>query len=187
MSFKSKHPAVVRTLARLALCAFMLIPAWALAFTPFVVRDIQVQGLQRLDPGTVFGYLPVGVGDEFTEEHASETIQRLYSSGFFNDVSIDIDDDVLVVVVQERPTIASVSFTGMREFDPKAITKALAQVGFAEGRIFDRSMLERAEFELKQQYLSKGKYGVEVHPVITPLPRNRVGRSEEHTSELQSR
>ena len=177
MSFKSKHPAVVRTLARLALCAFMLIPAWALAFTPFVVRDIQVQGLQRLDPGTVFGYLPVAVGDEFTEAHASEAIQRLYSSGFFNDVSIDIDDDVLVVVVQERPTIASVSFTGMREFDPKAITKALAQVGFAEGRIFDRSMLERAEFELKQQYLSKGKYGVEVHPVITPLPRNRVGIS----------
>src|SRR5690625_657877 len=231
MSLKVKLQTIARTLSRLILSSFLLMPALALAFTPFVIRDIQVQGLQRLDPGAVFGYLPVGVGDEFTEEHASETIQRLYSSGFCNDVSIDAADDVIVVAVQERPTIASISFTGMREFDPKAITKALAQVGFSEGRIFDRSMLERAEFELKQQYLSKGKYAVEINPVITPLPRNRVGvsfdifegdlakikeinivgnediktgtllnqmelttsgimtwyRSEEHTSELQSR
>ncbi|HLR82737.1 MAG TPA: outer membrane protein assembly factor BamA [Paenalcaligenes sp.] len=177
MSLKVKLQTIARTLSRLILSSLLLMPALALAFTPFVIRDIQVQGLQRLDPGAVFGYLPVGVGDEFTEDHASETIQRLYSSGFFNDVSIDVEDDVLVVAVQERPTIASVSFTGMREFDPKAITKALAQVGFSEGRIFDRSMLERAEFELKQQYLSKGKYAVEVEPVITPLPRNRVGVS----------
>src|SRR5690606_31710535 len=79
--------------------------------------------------------------------------------------------------VQERPTIASVSFNGMHEFDPKAITTSLGQVGFGQGRVFDRSMLERAEFELKQQYLSKGKYGVEINPIITPLPRNRVGVS----------
>lgn len=177
MSFKRKLRTTVRTLSRFVLGCLMFVPALALAFTPFVVRDIQVEGLQRLDPGTVFGYLPVGVGEEFTEEHASEAIQRLYSSGFFNDVSIDIDGDVLVVIVQERPTIASVSFSGMREFDPKIITQALAQVGFSEGRIFDRSMLERAEFELKQQYLSKGKYAVEINPVITPLPRNRVGVS----------
>ena len=81
------------------------------------------------------------------------------------------------MVVQERPTIASVNFNGMREFDSKAIIKSLGQVGFAEGRIFDRSMLERAEYELKQQYLSKGKYGVEVTSTVTPLPRNRVGVS----------
>src|SRR5690606_37051125 len=83
--------------------------------------------------------------------------------------------DVLVVNVQERPTIASVTFNGMREFDANAITKSLMQVGFGQGRVFDRSMLERAEFEIKQQYLSKGTYGVEITPVITPLPRNRVG------------
>lgn len=177
MSFKDKLQIIKRTVSQLFVSALMFFPAAVLAFSPFIVRDIQVEGLQRLDPGTVFGYLPVGVGDEFTEDHASEAIQRLYSSGFFNDVSIDIDDDVLVIIVQERPTIASISFSGMREFDSKAITKALAQVGFAEGRIFDRSMLERAEFELKQQYLSKGKYGVEINPVLTPLPRNRIGVS----------
>src|SRR5690606_34692334 len=159
------------------LLATLLAPSLASAFTPFVVRDIQVNGIQRVDAGTIFTYLPVRVGETFTEAQAAEAIQRLYATGFFNDVQIDTTNDVLVVTVQERPTIASVTFNGMREFDSKAITQALSQVGFGQGRVFDRSMLERAEFEIKQQYLSKGKYGVEVTPVITPLPRNRVGVS----------
>jgi len=153
----------------------MLAPAWAYAFEPFVVRDIRVEGIQRIDPGTVFGYLPVKVGQTFSEDEASEAVRRLYSAGFFSDVQIQTDNNMVVVVVKERPVIASINFNGLREFDAKAITTSLAQVGFGEGRIFDRSMLERAEFELKQQYLSKGKYGVEVTATITPLPRNRVG------------
>src|SRR5699024_1628674 len=136
-----------------------------------------VEGVQRVDPGTIFSYLPVKVGDEFTEDQAAEAIQRLYATGFFNDVQIQTDNDILVVVVSERPTIASITFNGMREFDSKAIVKSLAEVGFGQGRVFDRSMLERAEFEIQQQYLSKGKYGVEINPIITPLPRNRVGVS----------
>ncbi len=159
------------------LIAALLVPAIAHAFDPFVVRDIRVEGIQRTDAGTVFGYLPVKVGEKFTEEEATEAIRRLYGTGFFTDVQIQTDNNVVVVVVQERPTIASVNFNGMREFDSKAITTSLAQVGFAEGRIFDRSMLERAEYELKQQYLSKGKYGIEVTSTVTPLPRNRVGVS----------
>src|SRR5690606_18066245 len=134
---------------------------------------------QRDDAGTIFSYLPVKVGEQFTEAQASEAIQRLYATGFFSDVRIDTANDVLVVTVQERPTIASVSFNGMREFDVKGITQSLKQVGFGEGRVFDRSMLERARFEIEQQYLSKGKYGVEINPIITPLPRNRVGVSFE--------
>src|SRR5690625_2203029 len=129
MSLKVKLQTIARTLSRLILSSFLLMPALALAFTPFVIRDIQVQGLQRLDPGAVFGYLPVGVGDEFTEEHASETIQRLYSSGFFNDVSIDVADDVLVVAVQERPTIASISLPAISVIYPRHITKAWARIG----------------------------------------------------------
>lgn len=154
-----------------------LLAPLAHAFTPFVIQDIQVNGIQRIDPGAVFGFLPVKVGETFDDAKASESIQRLYSSGFFNDVKIDTENNVLVITVQERPTIASVSFNGMREFNEKNISQSLAQVGFSEGRIFDRSMLERAEFELKQQYLAKGKYGVEISPIITPLPRNRVGIS----------
>ncbi|HUH59738.1 MAG TPA: outer membrane protein assembly factor BamA, partial [Candidimonas sp.] len=175
MSFSRKFPFAKRALP--ILLAAMLVPSFANAFSPFVVRDIQVNGIQRVDAGTIFSYLPVKVGEQFTEAQASEAIQRLYATGFFSDVKIDTANNVLVVSVQERPTIASVSFNGMHEFDSKAIIKSLGAVGFGQGRVFDRSMLERAEFELKQQYLSKGKYGVEISPIITPLPRNRVGVS----------
>ncbi|GAB3332082.1 outer membrane protein assembly factor BamA [Bordetella tumulicola] len=159
------------------LIAALLLPAIAHAFEPFVVRDIRVEGIQRTDAGTVFGYLPVKVGEEFTEAEATEAVRRLYGTGYFSDVNIRTDNNVVVVAVQERPTIASVTFAGMREFDSAAITKSLMQVGFGEGRVFDQSMLERAEFELKEQYLGKGKYGVEVTSTVTPLPRNRVGVS----------
>ena len=175
MSFSRKSSFAKRALP--ALLAALLMPGIASAFTPFVVRDIQVNGIQRVDAGTVFSYLPVRVGEEFNETQAAEAIQRLYATGFFSDVKIDTTNDVLVVTVDERPTIASVSFNGMRSFDAPTITTSLAQVGFGQGRVFDRSMLERAEFELKQQYLSQGKYGVEINPIITPLPRNRVGVS----------
>ncbi|MVW73139.1 outer membrane protein assembly factor BamA [Bordetella sp. 15P40C-2] len=159
------------------LLAALLLPAIAHAFEPFVVRDIRVEGIQRTDAGTIFGYLPVKVGERFTESEATEAVRRLYGTGFFSDVKIETSNDEVVVVVQERPTIASVTFNGMREFDSAAITKSLLQVGFGEGRIFDQSMLERAEYELKEQYLGKGKYGVEVTATVTPLPRNRVGVS----------
>jgi len=159
------------------LLAAVLAPGLASAFSPFVVRDIRVNGIQRVDPGTVFSYLPVKVGETFTEADAAQAIQKLYGSGFFSDVKIDSENGVLVVSVKERPTIAAVTFNGMREFDAKAITKSLSQVGFGQGRVFDRSLLERAVFEIKQQYLSKGKYAVQVNPIITPLPRNRVGIS----------
>src|SRR5699024_6684696 len=177
MSFLPKY-ALTRRLAPLVLTA-LLTPALTWAFSPFVVKDIQVEGVQRVDPGTIFTYLPVKVGEEFTEDQAAEAIQGLYSTGFFSDVSINVDNDVVVVMVDERPTIASVNFNGMREFDAKNITQSLAEVGFGQGRVFDRSLLERAQDEIQQQYLAKGKYGVEIHPIITPLPRNRVGISFE--------
>lgn len=157
--------------ATVMLCA----PAVSHAFAPFVVKDIRVEGIQRLDPGTIFNYLPVKVGQTFTNEQAGDAIRRLYASGFFNDVDIRRDGDVLVVAVQERPTIASLSFNGMHTFEAKTITAALNKVNFGEGQIFDESMLEKAVYELKQQYLAKGLYGVEVTTTVTPLPRNRVG------------
>jgi len=157
------------------LAGMLIFPLAAQAFDPFVVKDIRIEGIQRTEPGTIFGYLPVKVGETFSDEAATDAVRRLYATGFFRDVRIETDDDVVVVVVQERPTIASITFNGMREFDSKAIIDSLRRVGFGEGRTFDRSMLEQAELELKQQYLSKAKYGVEVTSTITPLPRNRVG------------
>lgn len=170
--------AFANTIGRLkqVLCVVLLmVPVLAMAFSPFKVKDIRVDGIQRTEAGIVFSYIPVKVGETFTEEMATEIIRQLYSTGFFSDVQISTANDIVVVTVQERPVIASITFSGMREFESKQIIDAFRQVGFGEGRIFDQSMLQQAEFELQQQYLSKGKYGVEITSTTTPLPRNRIG------------
>jgi outer membrane protein insertion porin family len=159
---------------RVVLLLLALHAATATAIEPFVVRDIRVEGIQRTEAGTVFGYLPVKVGDLMTDEKAAQAIRALYATGFFRDVTLERDGDVLVVVVQERPSIAQVDFTGVREFNKEDLVKGLRQVGLGVGRIFDRGLLERAEQELKRQYLSRGYYAVDVSTTVTPLERNRV-------------
>ena len=161
--------------ARVALAVCLAGPLAANAFTPFVIGDIRIEGMQRTEPGTIFGQLPVKVGQQFTDDLATEAVRRLYATGLFSDVRIETANRVVVVVVQERATIASLSFSGMREFEPKGMTDSLRQIGFGDGRVFDQSMLEQAEFELRQQYLAKGKYAAEITSTVTPLPRNRVG------------
>ncbi len=148
--------------------------AAAAALEPFVIRDIRVEGIQRTEAGTVFSYLPVRVGDTLTDEKAAQAIRALFATGFFRDVSLEREGDVLVVVVQERPSIAQIEFTGLREFSKDEITNGLRQIGISEGRILDRGVLERAEQELKRQYLSRGYYAVSISTTVTPLERNRV-------------
>ena len=144
-------------------------------FKPFVVKDIRVEGLQRTEPGTVFSYLPVKVGETMDEQRAQRALRALFATGFFQDVRLEVENDVLVVLVTERPAIAQIDFVGMKEFEPEAVRKVLRENGMSEGRIFDRSVLDLAEQELKKQYLSKGMYAVEVQTTVTPLERNRVG------------
>jgi outer membrane protein insertion porin family len=146
----------------------------ASAFEPFQVKDIRVEGIQRTEPGTVFNYLPVRVGETMTEDKAAQAIRSLYATGFFKDVTLEAEGGVLVVSVQERPAIAQINFSGNKEFNKEALRGALKEIGLSEGRIFDRSLLERAEQELKNQYLAKGKYGVRIETTVTPLERNRV-------------
>lgn len=147
--------------------------SWALE--PFVVKDIRVEGIQRTEAGTVFSYLPVKVGDTLDDEKAATAIKTLYATGFFKDVRLESDNGVLLVVVEERPAIAQITIVGAKEFEKDKLKEGLKQAGLAESRIFDRSMLEKAEQELKQQYLSRGKYGVKITTTTTPLDRNRVG------------
>ncbi|MGH8766407.1 MAG: outer membrane protein assembly factor BamA, partial [Burkholderiales bacterium] len=160
-------------------CAWLVFASAALAqaltFKPFVVKDIRVEGLQRTEPGTVFSYLPVKVGETMTEEKAQQALRALFATGFFRDVRLEVEKDVLVVLVEERPAIAQVDFTGVKEFEPDNLKKILREVGLAEGRTFDRSVLDAAEQELKRQYLSRGRYAAEVQTTVTPLERNRVG------------
>lgn len=157
------------------LAGLVAIPAWA--FEPFVIKDIRVEGIQRTEAGTVFGYLPVKVGQTMTNDKAAESIKALFATGFFKDVRVEVEGGVLVVTVEERPAIAQIDFTGMKEFDKDTIKKALKEFGIAESRIFDRAVLERAEQELKRQYLTRGKYSALITTTVTPLERNRVGIS----------
>ncbi len=159
---------------RLVLLLLTLCAAPAAAIESFVIKDIRVEGIQRTEAGTVFSYLPVKVGDTMTDEKAAQAIRALFATGFFKDVSLEVDNGVLVVVVQERPSVAQVEFVGVKEFDKEQLTKGLRQVGLGEGRIFDKGLLDRAEQELKRQYLSRGMYSVTVNTTVTPLERNRV-------------
>jgi outer membrane protein insertion porin family len=160
---------------RVGFLLLALASAPALAIEPFVVKDIRVEGIQRTEAGTVFSYLPVKVGDTMTDERASQTIRALFATGFFSDVTVEVEDEgVLVIVLQERPSIAQIEFSGMKEFDRDTVLKAMSQIGLAEGRIFDKGVLDRAEQELKRQYLTRGRYATNVSTTVTPLERNRV-------------
>ena len=140
----------------------------------FTIRDIRVEGIQRTEPGTVFSHLPFRVGDEYTPERGSQAIRDLYASGLFRDIDLAVDGDVLVVNLIERPAVASIETSGIKAFDKEGVEKSLRDVGLAEGRIFDQSILDRADQELRRQYLSRGYYGVDVKTTATPLERNRV-------------
>ncbi|MEY4209209.1 MAG: hypothetical protein RLZZ20_2361 [Pseudomonadota bacterium] len=158
----------------IAAAAFSLCAGHGFAVDPFTVKDIRVEGIQRTEAGTVFSYLPVRVGDTFNDEKAAAAIKALYATGFFKDVRIEADGNVLVVLVEERPAIASVDFTGVKEFDKKQLTKSLKDLGLGESRILDKALVDRAEQELKRQYLSRGLYGMQVTTTVTPIERNRV-------------
>ncbi len=147
------------------------------AFDPFTVRDIRVEGLQRTEPGTIFGYLPIKVGETMTDERAAQAIRTLYATGFFSDVRLEVDGNVLIVTVQERPAIAQIDITGAKEFSGDQLKAALRGIGLADGRIFDKAQLERAEQEIKRQYINRGRYAAQVQTTVTPLERNRVGIS----------
>ena len=146
----------------------------AFAFEPFVIRDIRIEGIQRVEAGTVFGYLPVKVGETMTEERAAEAIRALFATGLFTDVRVEVEGNVVVVVVAERPAIAQIDFVGMKEFPADKVRKALRENGIAEGRTYDKALIDQAEQEIKRQYLATGRYGVIVTTTITPLDRNRV-------------
>jgi outer membrane protein insertion porin family len=166
-------PTLVRRALTFALLLLAVAPC-ARAFEPFTAKDIRVEGLRRLSAGTVFNYLPIQVGERVDDRRARQAIHALYKTGFFRDVSLDRDGDVLVVSVEERPSIDAVDITGNRALDTKQLKEALERVGLARGRVFNRSLLDRVEQELQRQYFSLGRYGVQIKTTVTPLERNRV-------------
>lgn len=144
------------------------------ALESFVVSDIRVEGIQRTEAGTVFSYLPVKVGDALSEEQASVALRALFATGFFADVSLRVEKGVLVVIVRERPSIASVEINGVKDIPKDQLRDNLKFVGLAEGRIFDKAALDKSEIELKRLYVARGKYAVSIKTTVTELERNRV-------------
>ncbi|MGQ0657690.1 MAG: outer membrane protein assembly factor BamA [Chromatiales bacterium] len=153
---------------------FALLSVAVHAVEPFVVKDIRLQGLSRISPGTVFNYLPVKVGDAFDERRSADAIKALFKTGLFEDVRLERDGDVLVVVVREREAISQITYSGNDSISTEELQKALKQIGFAEGEVYDKSKLDKVTQELKRQYFAQGKYGVRVDTGVTSLEGNRV-------------
>ena len=146
----------------------------AFAVEAFVLKDIRVEGLQRSDAGTVFAALPFRVGDTYNDAKGAAALRALFATGLFKDVRIEIDGEVVVVIVEERSVVANIDFVGLKEFDKEALSKSLKDFGISEGMPFDKALADRAEQELKRQYLTRSLYGAEVVTTVTPQERNRV-------------
>jgi outer membrane protein insertion porin family len=157
-----------------ALVLLACLTAKAHAFEPFVASDIRIDGLQRISAGTVFTYLPVEKGDRVTEERMQQAIRALYKTGFFTDVQVSRQNDILVITVKERPAISKIQIKGNKDLKTEDLLKGLKQIGLAEGEPFDRLSLDRVTQELTRQYYNRGKYNVTVDPKVIGLDRNRV-------------
>lgn len=141
----------------------------------FIIQDIRVEGLERITPGTVFNYLPMRVGDRFDDSRSSEAVRALFKTGFFDDVRLERDGNVLVFLFKERPAIGSIQMSGNKDVKTEDVLESLKQFGFAEGRVFVQAQLDQVEQELRRQYYSAGKYGARIETTVSPLDNNRVG------------
>jgi outer membrane protein insertion porin family len=176
MRFTSRSTPFRPSLLSIALATALQVgSAWAVE--PFVLKDIRVEGLQRSDAGTVFASLPFRIGDTYTDEKGAAALRALFATGLFKDVRLDVEGGVVVVIVEERPVIANIDFVGLKEFDKDQLVKALKDFGISEGQPFDKALADRAEQELKRQYLTRSLYGAEVVTTVTPQERNRVNLS----------
>jgi outer membrane protein insertion porin family len=151
-----------------------LLPLTSMAAGDFVVKDMRVEGLQRISEGTVFNYLPVNIGDTVDSVRIGEAIRALYGQSLFDDIELRRDEDTLVIVVRERPSIESFAIEGNKDIKTEDLMESLRGVGLARGRTFDRAVLENVEMFLREQYYDRGKYGVEIDTVVQDRPNNTV-------------
>ncbi|MBW7930408.1 MAG: outer membrane protein assembly factor BamA [Gammaproteobacteria bacterium] len=155
-------------------CFSLLAASVAATGADLVVRDIRVEGLQRISEGTVFNYLPVNIGDTLDAQHSQEALRAVYATGFFTDVELRWDNGTLVIAVAERPSIESFSITGNKDIKTEDLTESLSKIGLRAGRTFNRSVLDEVEQSLTDQYFSRGKYAARVDTEVEDLPDNKV-------------
>ncbi|MGE0385882.1 MAG: outer membrane protein assembly factor BamA [Gammaproteobacteria bacterium] len=153
----------------------LLIAAPAAAVDSFVVEDIRIIGLDRIAPGTVFNYLPIKIGDRFDDTRSADAVRALFKTGFFKDVALGRDGDVLVVSVIEREAIGELNISGNKAIKTDDLLKGLREAGLAVGEVYDESTLDKVVQELRRQYYAQGKYAVRLNPEVKKLEGNRVG------------
>ncbi len=153
------------------LSALMIAEVHAESFT---VSDIRVNGLQRVSAGSVFVALPLNVGETIDDQALVQATRSLFKTGFFQDIQLGRDGNVLVVTVVERPSISSIEIEGNKAISKEDLLKGLKQSGLAEGEIFQRATLEGVRNELQRQYVAQGRYSAEINAEVIPQPRNRV-------------
>lgn len=155
-----------------ALFSMLLAPgAHAAAFQ---ISDIRVNGLQRVSAGSVFSALPLNIGDEVDDPELVEATRSLFRTGFFQDIQLGREGDVLVINLVERPSISSIELEGNKAIKSEDLLKGLSAAGLAEGEIFQRATLEGVRNELLRQYVSQGRYSADIEAQVIPEPRNRV-------------
>ena len=162
---------MIKQLASLIFIYLLSITAYA---EQFIIDNIRIEGLDRITEGTVLNYIPLRIGDEMTAVQAQNIIRALYKSKYFNDIEVASDGNTLVIIVNERPAISQIEFSGNQDLDSQELLNSLREIGFAEGQVFDRAVLDRVELELQRQYFSRGKYGVKIASTVTELSNNRV-------------
>jgi outer membrane protein insertion porin family len=162
---------------RVAFFALLLV-FWSMQaladFEAFVVRDMRVEGLQRISEGTVFNYLPINIGDTIDDVRVREAIRALYTQGLFDDIEMRRDGDALIIAVKERPSIESFEIEGNKDIKTEDLMESLRGVGLAKGRTFDRSTLDNVAMFMREQYYDRGKYGVQVDTTVEDRPNNTV-------------
>lgn len=140
----------------------------------FTVSDIEVEGLQRVSAGTVFSAFPVNIGEPVDEAELAGAIKDLFRTGLFTDIEASRDGSVLIVTVQERPSITSIDIEGNKNIETDMLMEALSGAGLEEGQVFRRATLERLELEILRSYIAQGRYNARVKAAAEELPRNRV-------------
>jgi outer membrane protein insertion porin family len=161
-------------IARIAASAMLAVALSAAAQDPLVVRDIRIEGLQRISEGTVFNYLPLNIGDRLDQQRVQEALRAVYATGFFRDVEFRWEGGTLIIAVAERPSIEDFTITGNKDIKTEDLTESLAKIGLKAGRIFNRSVLDEVEQSLTDQYFSQGKYAARVATEVEELPDNKV-------------
>ncbi|MDP5053057.1 MAG: outer membrane protein assembly factor BamA, partial [Congregibacter sp.] len=160
-----------RLLLTALLSIFMTGAAFAESFT---ISDIRVTGLQRVSAGSVFGALPLNVGDKVDDQSLVDATRTLFKTGFFQDIQLGRDGSVLVVTVVERPSISTIKIEGNKAIQTEDLLSGMEKAGLSEGEIFQRATLEGVRNELLRQYVSQGRYSAEIQTEALPQPRNRV-------------